>query len=101
MKHTPAPWRVTHISTHEAPNNHVHTFEVYTDPKNDHNNMIGLANARLIAAAPELLEALIYAEDLISGVEADLDSERKIENVEELRNAWQKFQQLIQKATQP
>lgn len=57
-QHTPGPWRVTHIGTHASPNNHVHTFEVYTDPTNEHDNAIGSANARLIAAAPELLEAL-------------------------------------------
>lgn len=57
-QHTPSPWRCSHIETHEAPNNTVNSFEVYTDPAAEHSNAIGAANARLIAAAPELLEAL-------------------------------------------
>lgn len=58
--HTPGPWKVNHISTEEAPNNHVHTFELYTSSENDHSNAIGQANARLIAAAPDMLNELQY-----------------------------------------
>ena len=61
MKHTKGPWRATHLKTEEAPNNLVHDFQVFTDPDGEHDNGIGLANARLIAAAPELYEAAVIA----------------------------------------
>lgn len=75
MKHTPAPWK---ISTHATPK-HSLQFGIYNnDSQNDfvivrHEN--AAANARLISAAPELLETLCNAWNFIENV-TDEDPDR-------------------------
>lgn len=56
MKHTPAPWMYPSMSNEvmTAPSGDLKICRVYPISENDN----GEANARLIAAAPELLEAL-------------------------------------------
>jgi len=65
-KHTPGPWKVESHPNRQFPtclemeiwnqNTHVATIQGHHEYKDDVNNE---ANARLIAAAPELLEALL------------------------------------------
>lgn len=53
MKHTPAPWKyIGHRINSQAEVNVFTICEIY------HRNPEAIANARLIAAAPELLDAL-------------------------------------------
>ncbi len=69
MKHTPGPW---HVDPDPRPNmewnNHIYAanglavcFMAHSDGKADERDQ---ANARLIAAAPELLEALLAVQRL-------------------------------------
>ena len=72
-QHTPGPWNVLHVETRELKTDHfVHQFQVITPNTVEHDNGIGQATARLIAAAPELLEALEEAKLYISEVETIL-----------------------------
>ena len=57
------------------------------------------ANARLIAAAPELLETLKSGEDIISGLEAEADNAGI--DLSEVRAWWQKAGNLIAKTVEP
>lgn len=70
-KHTPGPWK-TDLEKHDAPHQDIkissphmlgEICRVWQDDACHDNNPEQIANARLIAAAPELLEAL---EDLAS-----------------------------------
>ena len=58
--HTPGPWR--YVPQHYVDNNYM-LIHCSADPNEGDNlrGYCGLANARLIAAAPELLESLEYA----------------------------------------
>lgn len=53
-KYTPGPWRVTSAGFDEGTEVNEATYVVAADPHME----LSLANARLIAAAPELVEAL-------------------------------------------
>lgn len=60
-------------------------------------------NEKLIDAAPDLLDACITLEDIVSEIEARLDDGQPIDtnlSWEELRDAWVKAQNAIQKATE-
>ena len=60
MTHTPGPWRVFHIRMNE--------FEIWDEYENfpaDMSDEAMKANARLIAAAPEMLAALHDALDYL------------------------------------
>jgi hypothetical protein len=73
-KHTPGPWHVGRVATTQGQH-----FAI-TSPNGDHIATIGEAinshngsgnayvNARVIAAAPELLEALIRAEQALADI---------------------------------
>lgn len=64
IQHTPGPWNVLHVETKELKTDHfVHQFQIITPNTVEHDNGIGQATARLIAAAPELLEACVKAFD--------------------------------------
>ncbi len=56
------------------------------------------ANARLIAAAPDLLEALIQLVEIVSGLEAECDN-AGVGDLVEVRDAWRKADAAIAKAT--
>jgi hypothetical protein len=67
LKHTPGPWKITPRLTSKE----VYSLDIYCDNKTlaevkgkhyQIDNNICDANAKLIAAAPELLEACIEAE---------------------------------------
>ena len=70
-KHTPGPWFVDEESLTDVRTDGVDKLMWICDAPADHDksNVEGmkqrLANARLIAAAPELLEALIKARDYV------------------------------------
>jgi hypothetical protein len=70
MAHTPGPWFVDQDMREGMEwNNHIYGSNgdcvcFMAHDGNDPSNAIGLANARLIAAAPDLLEALT---DMLSG----------------------------------
>lgn len=69
-KHTPGPWRVNHEGTFDNEDHYRHEFSIQT-PVCDHDNNIGIATAKLIEAAPDLLEALnevIEFHDYIRGM---------------------------------
>lgn len=101
-KNTPGPWTCTE--------NHVdngnmwistpldYTGEVYK--ASEHYSITeeqSRANAQLIAAAPELLECLVALEDIISGLEAELDN-AGVGDMTECREWWYKAGQAIVKA---
>lgn len=103
MTHTPGPW----IVNPSAFNNTIHamgdseplaTCHVSTDMHGKGRDGITMlqANARLIAAAPELLEMLVQGEDIISGLEAECDNAGI--NMLEVREWWCKAFDLINKA---
>lgn len=68
-KHTPGPWRVRHLtaSTEEAGVAH---FELRAKAQGD-TFAENKANARLIAAAPKLLEALIECRSQLRTLQAE------------------------------
>src|ERR1700722_19638595 len=77
-KHTPGPWRTERFAQAEseqsvstelhANSGYIGTFTLELDPDTPEDVAEFLANARLIAAAPELLEALELSEQALSGV---------------------------------
>ena len=81
--HTPGPWRMVRFEFLEgeelevARYRHPDWWEVRSNPDKDYRSMgvsghIGEANARLIAAAPDLLEALEDVVKQVLGAEADM-----------------------------
>lgn len=61
-KHTPGPWKTEiHVKDIEIWNQNTHIATINHHYKYEDQPAIDKANARLIAAAPELLEALIAA----------------------------------------
>ena len=66
VKHTPGPWAVLHASFEDSEENGKHIPVVsYAIAARDMSICAG--NARLIAAAPDLLAALIDAENRLAG----------------------------------
>lgn len=57
-KHTPAPWRVTNGMPYIMAENNTEIAKVNCDVEHEKDIETIQANAKLIAAAPELLEAL-------------------------------------------
>lgn len=70
MEHTPGPWSCYHEGTREVNDTFVHTFIVVTPNTVAHDNSIGVETSKLIAAAPDLLQAL---EDAIGSLELETD----------------------------
>jgi hypothetical protein len=77
IEHTQGEWTVNHIKTEEGrkKGTHEHYFQVVTEAQ-DHNNKIGQANANLIAAAPEMLQALEYVLSWSEGNIISLDTKK-------------------------
>ena len=84
-KHTPGPWRSTQRVVTAAETEGRLGMECRLYGGNSHDNR---ANARLIAAAPELLEALIYLRDCAES--GELPSPER----------WAKVQAAIKQATE-
>jgi hypothetical protein len=77
MEHTPAPWATTRYSN---------DFGVYPENEQRRGQDVALvrgddseaeANARLIAAAPDLLEACQWAMGFLTGVKCDNEEQRR------------------------
>lgn len=71
MKHTPGPWQFYADVPSTDPNWHIVTnasrMRVLANVHIEPGNEVDLANAKLIAAAPELLDALKLAEQWLEG----------------------------------
>ena len=65
-KHTPGPWRVVKDPTNLSLQVYGQTLALFECWRRS-DEQTELANARLIAAAPELLEALCLAHDYLAG----------------------------------
>lgn len=59
IKHTPGPWTTKELQVYAEDGNGSTLAHVY-DPSRDHDHSEAEANALLIAAAPDLLEALRF-----------------------------------------
>ena len=107
MKHTPAPWRFDQeeMKIKGTGDANFHTVIANVSPKMDYSRGMATqcANARLIAAAPELLEALVKLiewdkkyppQKIYPHSEAQTITNKLTEIVEQAKSA-------IQKATQP
>lgn len=100
MRHTPAPWRCSHIKTEEAPNNLVHTFEVYTSPNVEHSNEIGLANAHLIAQVPEMRKLLDECDTIFHIISLSGNHFKLTPQIERAINeTWPKIGKALEKPT--
>lgn len=86
IEHTQGEWEVFHIKTEDGfkKGTHEHYFQVVTE-KQEHNNKIGQANANLIAAAPEMLNALEYVLSWSEGNIISLDTNRIRSAIEKAR----------------
>lgn len=58
MRHTPGPWRVSSKSKYLVRTDDFRVCQVFKSNSNPSLNKIAMADAQLIAAAPELLQAL-------------------------------------------
>lgn len=88
-KHTPGPWRVeTQTMNGQAINSELFPFQIESEDwvicevYGDVPQIDAGANARLIAAAPELLDAL-------QGLLADIQDYQRINNLGGENNHWQ------------
>ena len=68
--HTPGPWKAVRLACQE--DRHKYTHEVVADSDDQISWLTTEANARLIAAAPELLETL---ESLVALFEMDAEAQ--------------------------
>jgi hypothetical protein len=71
QKHTPGPWRKGGVSGGAVWFGEKMVAAVYGDDPDCKADERMQANARLIAAAPDLLSALERAKDVLSGVQED------------------------------
>lgn len=94
-KHTPGPWTVTEATNYFGITGKTQVARTSISPQSPDQRVVGLANARLIAAAPELLDALKGAQE-IAGLIRELDDclpservglETELEAIEEAINA--------------
>lgn len=98
LKYTPAPWLVQHINITIAKDAkeracYAYNFRIL---RSEHtSNLQAESDAKLIAAAPDLLEALIKIESMVNKSVSKLESYGVTDWVKVLANA----QQAIEKAT--
>lgn len=96
-KHTPGPWNLTlneqeyrtynKYGDEELVKYHIVNVGIHYIAELDASEPQAVENAKLIAAAPELLEALQKAEAFISGFEDDDTQENINELLAEIRNS--------------
>ncbi len=109
-KHTPGPWKVIyHFNVVSSKNRGVATTGGYANNIEDSNALHAesVANAKLIAAAPDLLEALELALDALAFHEGSLldfdiqiGNDAPLEEYERARGIHQKARAAIKKATE-
>lgn len=93
-KHTPGPWATSPSrdgshdigivgAGHEPKRNIVLLAECFSDIRRAHEyaNEECIANARLIAAAPELLEALRQSANMLSAIAGDIEDGYSIDSL--------------------
>ena len=106
-KHTPGPWSISSACKNainaERNNKLIGIGTTYHDP--DSVYFIGqdeaIANARLIAAAPELLEALKSAASLANELALAKLFPGTVLNDDKVNELLDKYREIIAKATQP
>ncbi len=101
-KHTPGPWKIE-VSEHsiyvfaEDPAKQ-HPYKIIANFSTMENN--GLENAKLIASAPEMLEALQAAKDLSDKYYSEqLEMYETLERTPECQAVYNQVQAAINKAT--
>ena len=97
-EHTPGPWEAQLATGDLVPSvitqNGDGIAEVYNF--NPHDSSVAVANARLIAAAPEILEALKLCFEVIDQVTAENMAD--FIGVDRVTTAWQTARAIIAKA---
>lgn len=99
-KHTKGEWLINGNQIQVSPEDPMNTQSICMMFGNI-SNVENHSNAKLIAAAPDLLEACITLEDIVSEIEARLDDGQPIDkhlSWDELRSAWLQAQTAIKKA---
>lgn len=87
MSHTPGPWQedqmadVDHMARQLAQSPDWTAVEVVDEDAGGHVAYCHHSNARLIACAPEMLDALRMAQDAIDLAQAQVDSENDRHNL--------------------
>lgn len=95
MNHTPGPWKwdgddLWHIGISYDDKNDPHLYTgINKDTELDHSPILK-ANARLIASAPELLEALKQIQTIVMGSKAQMENQ--------IRFVWSTARKAITKA---
>lgn len=102
-EHTPGPWRSTKRKPGEELNRLIHTkdgrhiAEVFQYQNHNYPDIDPEANAHLITASPDLLEALRSAEDTLKGMIYNFEHETG-ENVDaDINHTMEKIEQAIAK----
>ena len=96
MKHTPGPWRISGLSAHVVvDSNSVVVADMRREGDHPATDALCAANARLIAAAPELLEA---AETILSALVVESEGLEDFDAEEEFPNSLMKLRAAIAKA---
>lgn len=91
QKHTPGPWMNPNLSNEvmTIPNGEIKICRVYAILENDR----GEANAKLIAAAPELLDALLLIKKFSYQIDCTSESAKK-----DIKEALMKAELVIKRA---
>jgi len=79
VRHTPGPWEVRRSDVYQVGGRHIAYTGPHHTPESDYPQgckLVDDANARLIAAAPELLQALEKANTFIAGFSSETRTSR-------------------------
>ncbi len=84
-KHTPGPWRQSQdYEVRHSDSNNLIAMATYSNVDSvDPNRMCALGNARLIAAAPELLQFAKGCEDWLASLPAEIETRHMLYAVRE------------------
>jgi hypothetical protein len=98
-EHTPAPWHVrTNPIRDDEPRDVVNTSQLIAEVREFYSAGEREANARLIAAAPELLEVLLEARAELSRVQYDVVRSVQANNTPEMQALVDRLDAAIAKA---